>query len=183
MKTLVVYDSAFGNTERVAQAIGRALGAHGEVQVLRVSEVGPEGLAGAELLIVGSPTQRFRPTPAMSDFLARLPADGLKGVHAAAFDTRIVVAEARNVALSFFVRLFGPAAYAAKHLADGLEKRGGTLLAPPEGFFVGGTEGPLKDGELERAARWAERLAQAAEATSPRPGVSPASEARRHEPV
>jgi len=49
------------------------------------------------------------------------------------------------------VGLFG---YAAKPIADKLAKKGGTLIAQPEGFFVNGSEGPLKDNELERASTW-----------------------------
>ena len=44
MKTLVVYDSQFGNTAQVAQALGEALGSPEEVQALRVGEVQPEHL-------------------------------------------------------------------------------------------------------------------------------------------
>jgi hypothetical protein len=48
--------------------------------------------------------------------------------------------------------------YAAKHIARRLEKAGGSLIVAPEGFYVEGTEGPLKDGEVERAGTWAKRL-------------------------
>jgi hypothetical protein len=58
--------------------------------------------------------------------------------------------------LSFFVELFG---YAAKPIADRLRKKGGSLVAPPEGFYVAGTEGPLLEGELDRAAQWAREMA------------------------
>lgn len=158
MKTLVIYDSVFGNTEQVAQAIGKALEDQ-EALVLPVSQIKPEQLTGLRLLIVGSPTRSFRPTEAMTRFLRGIPSANLKGVRVAAFDTRIVVAEARSALLSFFVRLSGPAAYAAKHIADSLQKGGGNLVAPPVGFFVQGTEGPLKEGELGRAADWARRVA------------------------
>ena len=40
-------------------------------------------------------------------------------------------------------------------ISEGLEKRGGQLAMPPEGFYVGITEGHLLEGELERAAEWA----------------------------
>jgi hypothetical protein len=60
--------------------------------------------------------------------------------------------------LPFFVRLFGSKAYAARRIADGLKKKGGELVVPPEGFYVEGTEGPLTEGELERAAYWAEQI-------------------------
>jgi len=62
MKALVVYDSVFGNTEQIAQAIGDALGSSENVPVLKVTDVKLEQLAGSKLLIVGSPTRAFRPT-------------------------------------------------------------------------------------------------------------------------
>ena len=156
MKAMVVYDSAYGNTEQVAQAIGAALGSPGEVEVLRVSEVSPEQLAGMTLLIVGSPTQRFTATGATTAFLKSIPADGVRGVRVAAFDTRFPEGEIDKVRiLAFFVRIFG---YAAKPIADRLVKKGGKLAVPPEGFYVGNTKGPLLDGELERAAEWAKQI-------------------------
>jgi hypothetical protein len=53
------------------------------------------------------------------------------------------------------VKIFG---YAAEPMAAKLKKKGGTVKNAPEGFIVGGTEGPLKDGELERAAAWTKEL-------------------------
>ena len=46
-------------------------------------------------------------------------------------------------------------AYAAKPLLDSLKKKGGIAVAEPEGFIVEGREGPLKEGELDRATQWA----------------------------
>ena len=154
MKALVVYDSFFGNTEQIAQAIGKTLGSQEDAEVLRVGHVKPEQLTELGLLIVGSPTRAFRPTPAISNLLRRIPLNGLKGVKVAAFDTGISMSDAPLV-LRFFVRLFG---YAAKPISDGLKKKGGELIIPPEGFFVKGSEGPLKEGELLRAADWAKQI-------------------------
>jgi len=155
MKALVIYDSFFGNTEKIAQAIGEALSSHGKVQVLKVSNAKPEHLAGLSLLVVGSPTRAFRPSPAISSFLGGIPANGLQGIKVAAFDTGISLQDANSAILSFFVKLFG---YAAKPIAAKLKKKGGTLAIPPEGFFVKGSEGPLKEGELERVADWAKQI-------------------------
>jgi len=155
MKALVVYDSVFGNTEQIAKAIGNALSSGNDVEILQVTAVKPEHLAGLELLIVGSPTRAFRPTPAITTFLKKISVDGLKGVKVAAFDTGISMSDTNSRVLRFFVKSFG---YAAKPIADRLEKKGGELLAAPEGFFVTGTEGPLKEGELERAATWAKQF-------------------------
>ena len=156
MKAMVVYDSAYGNTEKVAMAIGQALGSAGDVEAKRVGNVKPEQLAGLTLLVVGSPTQKFRPLGTVSGFLKGIDNNGLKGVKVAAFDTRITEGEVERVRiLAFFVKIFG---YAAKPIADRLVKKGGELAVPPEGFFVKGTEGPLLEGELDRAADWARQI-------------------------
>jgi flavodoxin len=160
MKSLVIYDSQYGNTQRVAQAIGAALGP--EVEVLHVGAVKPEHLTGLSLLVAGSPTQRFNATPAISSLLQGLPAAGLRGVKVAAFDTRFPQSEiSKTPALAFFVKLWGRSAWAATHIERGLRQRGGAPVVPPEGFYVGGMEGPLLDGELQRAAGWARQVAAA----------------------
>jgi flavodoxin len=156
MKATVVYDSVFGNTGKIAQAIGQALGSPEDVEVVQAGDVTPEHLAGLALLIVGSPTRQFSPTGATTNFLKSIPKNGLKGVKVAAFDTRFTESAIERVRiLAFFVKIFG---YAAKPIAGRLEKKGGELAVPPEGFYVGDTEGPLLEGELERAADWAKRI-------------------------
>jgi flavodoxin I len=146
MKALVIYDSVYGNTERIARAIGEAIAPSGEVKVLRAGEANPSELASVELLVVGSPTHAGRPVAGVQAFLGKVSPPSLKGVSVAAFDTRI----SKKI-----VGIFG---YAAGRIASNLRKKGGTLIASPEGFFVTGSEGPLKEGELERAAAWAKRL-------------------------
>jgi flavodoxin len=137
MKALVVYDSKFGHTAQIAQAIGQAI----DAQVLQVDEVSPSDLEGLDLLIVGSPTHGGFPTEGIQSLGKASLA--LRGVNVAAFDTRTKTT------------IFG---YAAPKIAKNLKKRGGNLLAPPEGFFVLGTKGPLREGELERAAAWAREI-------------------------
>ncbi len=156
MKVLIVYDSVFGNTEKIAQVIGNAMGSQAEVNILRVGNVKQENLRGLDVLIVGSPTRAFKPTKEITNFLKGFPKNGLKGVKVAAFDTRFTMsAIEESRVLPFFVRLFG---YAAKPISNRLEKKGGELIIPPEGFFVEGVEGPLKEGEIERAASWAKEI-------------------------
>jgi flavodoxin I len=142
VKALVVYDSLYGNTAQVAEAIGAAV--VGESQVLRIGEVKPSELSSFDLVIVGAPTQGGRATDAMRAFLARAPA--LDGAKVAVFDTRL---RAR------WVKVFG---YAAGKIAERMKSLGATLVAEPEGFIVEGKEGPLAEGELERAAAWAKNL-------------------------
>ena len=156
MKAMVVYDSQYGNTKEVAQAIGEGLGSLGEVQTLHVSGVKPEQLAGLSLLVVGCPTQKFTATGATTSFLKSISKDGLREVKVAAFDTRFPQSKIDEIGiLAFLVRLFG---YAAEPIAGRLQKKGGVLAVPPEGFYVHDTEGPLLEGELERAAEWAGQM-------------------------
>jgi len=155
MNALVIYDSFFGNTEKIAQAIGEALGEQMEVEVQKVGDVQPEQLDGLDLLVVGAPTRAFRPSPDVSRFLKSLPADSLKGVKAAAFDTRILEEDVNSRVFRFLVKYFG---YAAKPIAQMLRKKGADVAVDPEGFCVEDTEGPLKEGELERAAAWAKQI-------------------------
>jgi flavodoxin len=142
MEALVVYDSTHGNTVQIAQAIGEAIGG----RALVACEVSPADLNGLDLLIVGSPTHGGWFTEGIRDLLEASP--GLEGASVAAFDTRTATIWNRIL----------PFGYAAPRIAQRLEKSGGTLVAPPEGFVVLGTKGPLKEGELERAAEWAKKV-------------------------
>jgi flavodoxin len=155
MKALVLYESFFGNTEKIAQAIGDAIGKSMEAEVRKVSEVKQEQLKGFNLLIAGSPTRAFSPSPATNRFLKNIPANGLEGVKAAAFDTRISEDDANPRWLRFLMKLFG---YAAEPISKKLRKKGAEIIIAPEGFCVKDTKGPLKEGELERASTWAMQI-------------------------
>lgn len=155
MNVLVVYDSQFGNTEKVARAMADALAEASRVEVCRAADASPELIQGYDLVIVGSPTQGFRPTKPVTGLLGKLPRGTLHGKKTAAFDTRIDTTAMESAVLSFIVDKGG---YAAKRIARRLERAGGALMVAPEGFYVEDTEGPLKDGELDRAAAWAKDL-------------------------
>lgn len=155
MKALIVYDSVFGNTEKVAQAMGAALEEQAQVTAKRVGDVTSADVAGVDGLIVGSPTRKFTATSAIKNWIKGLPSGSLQGVKVAAFDTRIEIKEETPGILKFFVKLFG---YAAEPMAKNLVKKGGTQGMEPAGFIVEGTEGPLREGELTRAAAWATRI-------------------------
>ncbi|MFC1958136.1 flavodoxin family protein [Chloroflexota bacterium] len=152
MKVLVVYDSAYGNTEQIAKSIGSAI--EGDVKVVNASKVIPSELASLDLLIVGAPTQGFRPTKPVQTFIKDIPKTTLKGVSVAAFDTRIAASDVGK-GLRLLIKMGG---YAAPHIASALNKKGGNLIAPPEGFFVKDKEGPMKEGEQARAAAWAKEI-------------------------
>ena len=156
MKSLVIYDSQYGNTEKIAKIIGKTIGKFGEVEVVRIGTLKPGELAGNQLVMVGSPTQQFRPTATMKNFLLGIPNNGLFGIKVAAFDTRLTMREIEKTPpLPIFVKIYG---YAAERIAKQLKKKGGELVIPPEGFFVEGMEGPLVEGELERAEKWAQGI-------------------------
>ncbi len=157
MKAMVIYNSQYGNTALIAEAIGRGLGDPDDVTVSQIADARVESLAGLDVLVVGSPTQKFRSTPATKNFLKSIPRDGLQGVRIAAFDTRLTEEEIGSSGVFFkLVDIFG---YAAQPIADGLAKKGGQEAAPPAGFYVAGTEGPLLEGELERAEAWGREIA------------------------
>ncbi len=144
MKLLVIYDSVFGNTEKIAQAIGRAF--QENVDVLKVNQVTKEHIEGLDLLIIGSPTYGGSPTQVIQKFLKELSSIRIESMSVAVFDTRITAK---------FAAIFG---YAAPKIAEALVKIGGRLIIPAEGFYVTGREGPLKEGEIDRATKWAKAI-------------------------
>ncbi|HEY95234.1 MAG TPA: flavodoxin family protein [Dehalococcoidia bacterium] len=144
MKTLVIYDSVYGNTEEIAKSMGEAIGS--EAKVVKAENAGPANLTSIELLIVGSPTYGGRPTPKMKEFLDNIRAVTLKDVKIAAFDTRFPAT---------WVKIFG---FAAGKIEKRLKSQGGTSVIKPEGFYVSRTKGPLVEGEYERAAKWAQDI-------------------------
>ncbi len=143
MNTLVIYDSQFGNTKRIAQAIADTLRAFGQAQAVRVDPARQVSLQAVDLLIVGSPTQGFRPTLAMQSFLGNVSSSSLGGLAVACFDTRFRGSLWKSSAAPRMVRQ--------------LRTMGVEPIAPPESFFVKAMkkEGPLLAGEVVRAASWA----------------------------
>jgi len=171
MKIAVVYESIYGNTAAVAQAVAEGLRAVGDVDVRAVGEESFE----ADMLVVGAPTHAhglpssmtrkaieaaaedaeakgtpldYQPTAGIRKFLERLPE--VDGTAAACFDTRFD--KSRILTGS-----------AAKAMARRLGRRGYQIVAEPESFFVLDSEGPLKEGELDRARRWGASLGTAAD--------------------
>lgn len=155
MKALVLYDSVYGNTEKIALAIAAGLNGKAEAAAAKIGAVKAEQIAQADLLVVGSPTQAFKPLKSVSAFLYALPNGSLKGKQAAAFDTRADIKEVNNKLLTFLVGRFG---YAAEPIDKALQKKDAVQVVKPEGFFIIDKEGPLREGELERAAAWGAHL-------------------------
>ncbi len=148
MKALVIYETEHGNTEKIALIAQSALG--DDTKAARARDLHQSDLKGYDLVVVGAPTYGGRPMPPMQTFLDGLQAGALTGVKVAAFDTRLV---------SRFAKLFG---YAADKIGAILVSKGGVQVAPPEGFYVKGTKGPLKEGEETRASEWGRAIREKA---------------------
>ena len=169
MRVVIVYESMFGNTHLIADAIAEGLAPGNEVTVVPVARAGRELLDGADLVVAGGPTHihgmsgaRSRAGaaemahkdgsqltldpgaegPGVRDWL-----NGLGQIHArgAAFDTRLAGAP----------MLTGRA---SKTIARLLERHGIALLAPAESFLVT-KDNQLRDGEQDRAGQWGRELA------------------------
>ncbi|RYU11499.1 flavodoxin family protein [Nocardioides iriomotensis] len=160
MKALVVYESMWGNTRQVAEAVAEGLGG---VPMVEVHDAAGTDLAELDLLVVGGPTHALSMTRpktrhdaleqgatsgaedrGIREWLAELPADLRAPV--ATFDTR--AKQARHLPGS-----------AAKSAGKELRKHHHGRVLASASFYVEGTEGPLSEGELTRARAWATDLA------------------------
>lgn len=177
MKALVVYESLFGNTEQVAQAITLGLSKHGEVELLEVTDAPAVITETFDLFVLGGPTHAFSMTrPSTREDAFRQGATqgstsvGLrewlehlrKGPHSelvATFDTR--VAKVRHLPGS-----------AAKGAAKVALRLGYDAAAPAESFYVEDVRGPLLEGEPTRAQAWGARLGAQAAVRGVERGVS-----------
>jgi len=149
MKTLIVYDSLFGNTKEIALAIKKGIG--NEAKILKADEFKKEDLLDVKLLIVGSPTHAGRPSEKIKVFLERIEIK--KGIMGAAFDTGIPT-KGKNIFLKIIIKFFK---YASPHIAKALEKKGVKVMGTKT-LFVLDKKGPLEKGEKERAEKWAKEV-------------------------
>jgi len=154
MNALVVYDSQYGNTERIAQVIADTLGEFGAARAVGLDPGQGVELGGVGMFIVGCPTQGWKPTPTIQSFLEEVSSEELRSLAVACFDTRFRLPRLMTGS-------------AARVMARTLQEKGVSLLLPPESFFVKGTQGPLRDGELDRAAAWARMLIKEVQSPSP----------------
>jgi len=141
MKSLVIFDSNFGNTKIIAEALAKEL--HGISKHVKSATI--KDIEACNLLIVGSPINGWTATEATRKFLTNLEHASLKSKYVTSFDTRMQV---------FF---HGDAMTKIKNKLVSLE---GQLISPPISFFVNGKEGPLLDGELAKAKTWASKIKQ-----------------------
>lgn len=147
MNALVVYHSQFGNTRQVAEAIAQVFQKAGGARALDVEGLAAADLQGADLVVMGTPTHKMSLPEAVRPVLEKLPRGILRNTAIAAFDT--------SYEMSGFLARFT----AAKRIDRKLRKLGGKRLVPPETFHVEHHhEGPLCEGEIERARGWAESI-------------------------
>jgi hypothetical protein len=175
MRVVITFESVYGNTRAIAEAVAEGLSPLGDVEVVSHHELDPAAAADADLVVVGAPTHMHGLPTSMSRKMAAhaseeegLPLDsgatsgpGIRawlaqqsgdGRAAAAFDTR---GDGRPA-------LTGSA---ARGIAKRLRRRGFELVVEPESFLVEDAEGPLEDGELERARDWGSAIAARVGAT------------------
>lgn len=156
---LVVYESVWGNTREVAEAVAEGLGTGAEV--VPVAEAPPLESLDVALLVVGGPTHAF----GMSRGSTREDAHRKGGAELATGIREWLDAapEAHLDVATFDTHVRHPnlPGTASRAAARRLESLGCTLVARPEKFWVQGYEGPLLDGEVDRARAWGAGLAQA----------------------
>ncbi|HYL08340.1 MAG TPA: flavodoxin family protein [Candidatus Udaeobacter sp.] len=146
MNTLVLFESQFGNTQKLAELIGKELEAHGPVRVASFTDYAPTLLTGIDLLVIGAPTQAHGMTAPMKQFVEKLESVPA-GISVAVFDTRVKGP----------MILWGSAARA---IVPKLGSAGFKVIAEPENFIVTFTRPPeLDSGEEAHAKAWAARIA------------------------
>ena len=154
MSALILYYSYLGNTRKIARAIARGMQLS-KKNLLRIEDIANDSLNGCSLLVVGSPTIGFHPSPFIVRWMAALPANALAGISVAAFDTRTRMSDLLPFVQKLFLTGYG---FAAVNIADELAAKGAKFITSPQGFFEQGRKGRLEDGEEDRAEAWRETL-------------------------
>lgn len=174
MRALVVYKSMYGNTKAIAAAVADGLSTRMPVQLTEVGSA-PTVLADdVGLLVVGAPTHGH----GMSNPKSRSSAEDRVAEGEAPVVSRDVglrewlagleqAAPTHVAAAVFDTRIKGPRLVwgsAAKSAEPHLKAAGARVIAPAESFLIAGARGPkydaLVEGEVERAHRWGEQLAE-----------------------
>ena len=169
MRTVIVYESMYGNTRVIADAIGRGLGPDNQTMVVPVAQAHPELLDGADLVVVGGPTHLHGLSRAATRRGAAQEASkpgsgltmdpGAKGPGLRDWFTGLGQEDTAGAA--FDTRLKGPAMFtgrASKAIARLLRRHGFILAVKPESFLVT-KDNHLRAGEEDRACAWGRQLA------------------------
>jgi flavodoxin len=153
VKTLIVYFSKLGNTQKVAEVIADTLMQAGDARAISVDELTASSLKEVDLLVVGSPTHSWTVPRAVREVLKKISYGGLGGKSVTAFDTSN--------------KMWGPMKFftASHRLCVTLRILGGKPLVPPETFLVEKSDRStvtkrvnLCNGEIERAKAWADLM-------------------------
>lgn len=160
MRTLVVYESMWGNTRTVAEAVADGLRGAGEVDVVSVTGAPPLDTLDPDLLVVGAPTHAFGLSrPQTREDAARRGAGGLAQPGVREWIEAAPTVRLRVATFDTHVRRPNLPGSASRTAAKLLRRLGAELAARPESFYVHGYEGPVLDGELDRARAWGADLA------------------------
>jgi len=150
MKVIIVYDTIYGNTQRIAEAIMEGLGSGHESGLVRAEEANRATVENMDVLIVGSPTHGGWYSESLKVFFDVLPEGSLQGIPVCSFDTSLP-AKNQGFVVNRLTRLFGRA---APRISRELKKKGAKIV-DSKTFIVHGRKGPLKEGEIEHARVWA----------------------------
>jgi flavodoxin len=154
MNVTITYDSIFGNTAKIAEAIAGSLERDHRITLATIQEAGDLDLSGTDLLIVGSPNPGFQPTPQVQDYIA-----GRKNFPKGTAGQSLTRASiSRQSIQRRSDGVIDAGGYAADRMATALQQSGLELRGTPAAFFVTGNEGPLMAGEIERGQRMGRRL-------------------------
>jgi len=169
MKAVVVYESVWGNTAAIARAVADGIGP--DAQVLATDAATPDFLASADLIVAGSPVFGFQlPTDAMRSNVARDEADAPTPPDLSHPSLRLwleTVPPGAAAFAAFETRIWWSPGGATGTIEDRLSHAGYRRIGKARKFIVKGKYGPLRDGEIERARRWGQELAEAVRVEGP----------------
>jgi hypothetical protein len=168
-RALVVYESMFLNSEKIAESVASGLRSNGWLATaldVRDATPAPDELDELDLVVLGAPTHGFslsrpstradavrqgasaaRAESGLREWLASLPHAADASPVVAVFDTR--VSKVRRLPMA-----------AGRTISKLVARHGFRVVGRPEGFLVEDVGGPLCDGEIERAAAWGRKLAE-----------------------
>jgi menaquinone-dependent protoporphyrinogen IX oxidase len=153
MKGIVVYDTSYGNTKKIAETIAETLNESGiEVDLAYVKDAKKLNAKDYNFLVLGSPTRFGTMSLAIKFFLGKVKSEEWMNKPFAAFDTE----NPENIERA---RLENKEWSAAEKIAQKLREKKMNQLLPVLKTLVFGTKGPLKEGEIERTKEYAKRLA------------------------
>lgn len=152
-KGIVVYDTSYGNTQKIAETIADTLRSNGFIaDLFHVKDVKKLGARDYDFLVVGSPTHFGTLTFPIRGFLGKLKGAEWANKPFAAFDTENPENEKKSM------KLADEKYSASAKIAARLKEKKMVELAPILRTIVLGMKGPLAEGEIERAKEYAKAL-------------------------